>query len=369
MAMVKRDWEKRNFTVGPVMSSEDTLAIGGRQVPYFRTAEFSAIMRENEQRIKRLMKSPEDARAVFLTGSGTAAMEAAVINCLTGDDRAIVVNGGSFGARFAEICRIHRVPFDEIRLAPGSPLTAEELAPLEGKGHTAFLINLGETSTGVLYDLPLVSAFCRRNGLFLIVDVISAFLADEFDMAHSGADVAITGSQKALALAPGLSILLLSARAQERIASHPASCLYLNLADYLKNMERGQTPFTPAVGILLELHDRLRCLEEAGGADAERERIASLARDFRSKIHGLPFALFAQTPSNAVTALRVTGRTPATTIFETLKDAYDIFVCPNGGELKETVFRVGHIGCLTEDDNDVLVAAMHDMMKRGLLQP
>lgn len=365
--MLKKDCKKLNFTVGPVMSSPEVLAVGGSQVPYFRTAEFSAVMKENECLLKKLMKAPQDARAVFLTGSGTAAMEAAVMNCLTKKDHAIVVNGGSFGARFAAICRTHDIPFDEIVLTAGSALTERELAPFENKGCTAFLVNLGETSTGVLYDLPLISAFCRRNGLFLIVDAISAFLADELDMEKSGADVVLTGSQKALAIAPGVSILMLSVDAQARIAEHPAKCMYFDLSDYLKNMERGQTPFTPAVGILLQMNERLRILDAAGGTEAERKRIAALAEDFRSKIAGLPFELFAQTPSNAVTALRVTGKTTATEIFETLKNEYDIFVCPNGGELRDTVLRVGHIGCLTEKDNDVLIAALHDMKEKGRL--
>lgn len=367
--MAKKDCEKLNFTVGPVMSSAETLAIGGSQVPYFRTAEFSAVMKENEKIMKELMHAPDSARAVFLTGSGTAAMEAAVMSCLTEKDRAIVVNGGSFGARFAQICKVHRIPFDEICLTAGAALTDADLEPLEGKGYTAFLINLGETSTGVLYDLPLVADFCRRNNLFLIVDAISAFLADELDMEQCGAAVILTGSQKALALAPGVSILMLSDAAQQRIAQNPAQCLYFDLADYLKNMERGQTPFTPAVGILLELNGRLRQLQAAGGAKAEHERIAALARDFRTKLQGLPFRLFAQTPSDAVTALLVTGKTTATQIFETLKNEYDIFICPNGGELKETVLRVGHIGCLSTKENDVLISALRDMVEKGKMIP
>lgn len=367
--MAKRDCEKLNFTIGPVMSSAETLQIGGSQVPYFRTAEFSAVMKENEQMIKELVKAPDRARAVFLTGSGTAAMEASVMNCLSKNDKALVVNGGSFGARFAAICRVHQIPFDELCLEPGKTLTQKELKPFENRGYTAFLINLGETSTGVLYDLTLVSDFCHRNNLFLIIDAISAFLADEINMKESGADIVLTGSQKALALAPGLSIIVLSEQAQRRIEIHPAQCLYFNLSDYLKNMERGQTPFTPAVGILLELNARLRELLKAGGAEAEHHRIAALARDFREKIQGLPFELFAQTPSNAVTSLRVMGKTTATEIFEILKNEYDIFVCPNGGELKETVLRVGHIGCLSTKETDVLIAALHDMMRKGKMIP
>ena len=104
----------------------------------------------------------------------------------------------------------------------------------------------------------------------------------------------------------------------------------------------------------------------AGGAPSERARIAAIAADFRSKIKELPFAIFSDRLSNAVTPLRPLTA-PAYDIFTTLKDEYGIWVCPNGGELRDTVFRVGHIGALTTADNDALIAAFNDMRRRGLI--
>ena len=96
-----------NFTVGPVMSSERVLAIGAEQVPYFRTPEFSSIMLENEKLVKRFAKADENSRVCFITGSGTASMEAAVMNLFTKEDKVLVIDGGSFGHRFVELCEIH----------------------------------------------------------------------------------------------------------------------------------------------------------------------------------------------------------------------------------------------------------------------
>ena len=104
-----------NFTVGPVMSSEAVRAIGAEQVPYFRTPEFSQVMFENERLVKKFAKAEENARVVFLTGSGTASMEASVMNVFTPQDKVLVINGGSFGARFCQICDIHDIPYTEIR--------------------------------------------------------------------------------------------------------------------------------------------------------------------------------------------------------------------------------------------------------------
>lgn len=355
-----------NFTVGPVMSSEEVRAIGAEQVPYFRTPEFSQIMFENEALMKKFTKADENARVVFLTGSGTAAMEAAVINVFDTNDKVLIVNGGSFGQRFVKICQIHNIPYTEIKLSIGKKLTQDMLEQYDGQGYTGFLVNIHETSTGVHYDPKLISQFCKKNNIFLVVDAISSFLADEFDMEKLGVDLMLTGSQKALACPPGISVIVLSENAVKRVYSRTPQCLYLDLKEALKNGERGQTPFTPAVGILRQIHARLQAIEAAGGVDAETEKIASLAADFREKIKGMPFEIPSESMSNAVTPLHPLN-VSAYKIFETLKDEYHIWVCPNGGDLAEQIFRVGHIGALTKEDNTTLVKAMKDMQSRGLL--
>lgn len=254
-----------NFTVGPVMSSDAVRAIGAEQVPYFRTAEFSELMLENDRLVKKFAKASDDSRVVFVTGSGSAGMETAIMNTLTPKDKAIVVNGGSFGHRFVELCELHEIPFTEIKLESGKALKAEHLTPFEGQGYTTFIVNKHETSTGVHYDMQLISDFCKRNGLFLIVDCISSFLADEFDMQALGADIMITGSQKALACPPGISLLVLSPRALERVGQTKCKCQYFDLKHALKNGERGQTPWTPAVGILRQINMRLKEIDQMGG--------------------------------------------------------------------------------------------------------
>ena len=108
------------------------------------------------------------------------------MNVFTPEDRVLVVNGGSFGHRFVQLCEIHDIPHTEIKLDMGCKLTAEHLSPYEGQHYTGLLVNLDETSTGVLYDIKLISDFCHRNGIFLVVDSISSFLAAPFDMEQLG---------------------------------------------------------------------------------------------------------------------------------------------------------------------------------------
>lgn len=355
-----------NFTVGPVQSSDAVRAIGAEQVPYFRTAEFSELMFENERLVKKFAKASDDSRVVFITGSGSAGMETAIMNTLTPADKAIVVNGGSFGHRFVELCELHEIPFAEIKLQPGKALKAEHLKDFEGKGYTTFIVNKHETSTGVHYDMQLISDFCKRNNLFLIVDCISTFLADPFDMEALGADVMITGSQKALACPPGISVMALSPKALARIDRIKCKCQYLDLKIALKNAERGQTPWTPAVSILRQINVRLKEIDANGGVEAEIARTASLANYFREHLKGLPFEIVSESLSNAVTPLHPTTAS-AYDIFLKIKDEYGMWICPNGGEMKDTVFRVGHIGALTTADYDKLIDAFKDLRNKGFI--
>lgn len=355
-----------NFTVGPVMCSEEICSIGGEQVPYFRTPEFSRIMLENEKLMLDFAKAPKGSRVAFMTNSSTGSMEAVVMNCFSPLDRVLIIDGGSFGHRFVELCTIHEIPHEIIKLKPGEKLHEEKLYEYNNQGFTGLLVNIDETSTGVLYDSEMIGRFCKKNNLFYVCDCVSAFLADPFDMTHCGADVMITGSQKVLACPPGVSMIVLSPRAIDRVNNANVKSMYFNLSDVLKNMERGQTPFTPAVGILRQINARLKEIEKAGGAEAEINRVASQAKDFRDKIKDLPFEFVSQSPANGVTSVHPKNG-DAYKIFEILKDEYNIWVCPNGGDLKNTVFRVGHIGYLNHNDNTTLIMALKDMQKRGLI--
>ncbi len=357
-----------NFTVGPVQSNDTVRAIGAEQVPYFRTSEFSDLTLENERLIKKFAKASNDSKVVFITSSGSGGMETAVMNCLSKNDKALVVNGGSFGQRFVELLELHGIPYEQIKLEVGKALRAKYLREFENKGFTAFLVNKHETSTGVHYDMDIISQFCKRNNLFLIVDCISTFLADPFNMEEFGVDVMITGSQKALACPPGVSVMVLSPHAIDRVWNNKCVCQYFDLKLALKNAERGQTPWTCAVGILRQINARLKEIDKNGGVEAEINRTADLALYFRNKLkeYKLPFEIVSESLSNAVTPLHPTTQS-AYKIFLKIKDEYGMWVCPNGGNMKDTIFRVGHIGFLHKEDYDTLLSAFLDLRDKGFI--
>ena len=353
-----------NFTVGPVMSPSEVLEVSAKSAPYFRTPEFSQVMQENERIMLDLLSAPKDSRCVFLTASGTGAMEAAVMSVLAPAERVAVVNGGSFGQRFVDLCQLHGHTVDEIKLEFGHQIARKNLEDAVDLSCGTLLVNMHETSSGLLYDMSLLSDFCRERGMALIVDAVSAFIAEEIDMAALGADVVLTGSQKALACHPGISLMALSPRGQERVAENPEVCSYLSLKEALRNGERGQTPWTPAVNTLLEINARLRSIE-AHGIDAERAEIASRAKAVRDALTSTTLEMVPENPSNAVTALRCPASN-AKAIIERAKTGYGMWLCPNGGALCDEVFRIGHIGAITEEDNDRLIDCLTSLSAEGL---
>lgn len=359
-----------NFSVGPVQMDKETLSFGSNQIPYFRTEEFSALMKENEKLLCRFFDAPENSRVVFMTGSGTASMEGGVMNFFDSSDRVLVVNGGSFGSRLVELCQIHDIPFTEIKLNFGKSLTSEILSRYENQEYTGFLVQLCETSSGVLFDMNLIGNFCKKNGIFLFVDAVSGFMADEFSMRKMHVNAAVTGSQKALSLPPSMSFTVMDEKALARAQKINVKNLYFNYPVYLKNGERGQTPFTPAVATLIMLNYRLKRIEKSGGIKAQNEIIRNKAEYFRKKIKQLPFEMFVdrKNASSCVTALRPENPSVnAHKIFEILKDEYGIWICPNGGEYAEKVFRVGHIGAVSEEQIDILIEAFEELQRRNLL--
>lgn len=344
------------FTVGPVEMFPETLKTAAEQLPYFRTPEFSEIMLENEEMFKASIHAPKDAKTVFLTASGTAAMEAAVMNCFTSEDKLLVINGGGFGKRFAEICAIHQIPYEELRLEFGEVLTEDRLADFTDCGCSGLLVNLHETSTGQLYNIRLLTAFCRKNDLYLIVDAISAYGADEIDFEQDGIDALIVSSQKALALSPGLSIVAISDRLyRDRVMNIQSGSLYFDFKIHIENLKRGQTPFTPAVGILLELHERLLQIQKVG-IEGLQKQTCVLAEYFREQLSEAGFQIPKYPLSNALTPVLL--ESCAKEMYTRLKDDHGLVVTPNGGALENKIIRVGHLGNVVLEDYEELLKAM-----------
>ncbi len=344
------------FTPGPVKMSPEILEIGGKQTPYFRNQAFSDVVLKSEGLLLKMLNAPAGSRVVFLTASGTAGMEASVMNLLRPDDQALVVTGGGFGERFASLCASYDIPHTKVNPDGGNLSDIDSL--VDGAPFTSFVVNAHETSIGLLYDLDAIGAFCKKHDLFNIVDAISMFVTDEIDMQRHNIDAVIVSSQKGLALPPGLTMVVLSPKAQKRlndVRSH-----YFNFKNYLADGERGQTPYTPAVTIILQLLARLEQIERDGGVAASIAHAKEMAEYFRNGIRDLPYGFYTPYMPNAMTALTSKSGMSARKIVQDLEDESRVMVCPNGGELGERIFRVSHMGAMTKEYIDLLLEAMRN---------
>lgn len=349
------------FTIGPVQMYERTLKQKAEQVPYFRNSSFSEMMLETDKRLKWALNTDASTHCMYLTASGTAAMEAAVMNVFTSSDKLLVVVGGTFGKRFSQICDVYGIPHTDIVLENGAVLTESILAEHDGKGYTGFLVNLDETSTGQLYDINIISAFCKNNDCVLLVDAITTFLCDKYDMDRYGIDVTIMSSQKGLCVSPGVSIVAINdSTFTQRVMQNSPATLYFDFKDYDRNMRRGQTPFTPAVGILYEIHDFLLYLKETG-LERHLSEIDARAKYFRSRISEIGGRPPGYPLSNAITPV-IFDKPIARKLYLELAEKYGMVVNPTGGSMEEYQIRVSHVGALVLSDYDELIEAIKEMI-------
>lgn len=336
------------MTIGPVQMNRSTLKIRSKQIPYFRNKDFSDLMLDNERLLKEFQFADEDSRVIFLTASGTGAMEATVMNLFDERDKVLIISGGTFGKRFEKICETHKIPFDVINVDFDDDLKSDHFKEFNPKDYTGLLVNIHETSIGKLYDISVINEFRSRGDMLLVVDAISSFLCDNFRMKDNNIDVSIISSQKGLCLAPGMSFVTLSTRAQNKVKSLDSKSVYFDFKDYLNNIARGQTPFTPAVGVCYELNDRLRRIDDKG-LYCEIFEVFIRARNFRALLSESKATYPKFNKSDAITTVLLNNDN-ADEIICYLKNKYGIIVNPSGGDLGKHSFRVSHVGNINEKD-------------------
>lgn len=342
------------FTVGPVEMYPETLSLGKEPIPYFRNTYFSSIMNEIDNNLKKLFEMQQDDKNIILTASGTGAMEAVLMNCFNKNDKLLVISGGSFGHRFEQLCKVHQIPFDSLIIEFGTAFDEKMLEPYDSKEYTAMLVNIHETSIGQLYPIDILSDFCQKNQMYFIVDAISSAFADEIAFTRNKIDALIFSSQKALALAPGIAVVSLSARLVKKINPIPKS-MYFDFNDYLKNGTRGQTPFTPAIGIIVQMNQMLCEIAEIGIKEKIKKTFY-LAEYFRNRLRSCGFQMPEYPLSNAMTPVWFGKK--AILYHDILIEKYQMNVNLCSGELADKMFRVSHMGNLTDSDYDDLIYAM-----------
>lgn len=353
------------FTCGPVAMYPGVASVRSKGITYFRTPEYALLVKRCLKTLSSYIGNDVDESMIYMACSGTGAMEAAVENSTTARDKALVINGGTFGHRFCELLQYHNIEFESVSLKWDEKLEAKHLEPFEGKNYTILFVNHNETSSGQLYDLNLLSSFCKKNGMMLVVDAISSFLSDELNMKRTGIDLLIFSSQKGLCCSPGCSFISVSERMKDKMLNKERknTTSYFDLRDYFLNMKRGQTPYTPAVMVIYEICSMIEQIEQTGGLNKWLTNIADKASYFRNKAKQIGYTVPSYPISNMLTPLSLKN-IPADYIAEKLK-TYGFMVSPCGGDLAKKIFRVCHLGATTKFDADLLLDALLEI-KEGI---
>ena len=331
--------------VFPGNIEQEILNIGAQQIPYMRTEAFSAIVKECEQIMLDLMGCP-GGRVIFYSASGTAAMDATVACYVSTQQKAFAIAGGSFGKRWHTLCEYYHIPCDIFEVPFAKDIDYQALEEAIGKSKPDVLLcQHHETSSGQLFNMDEISRICQKYNIRLIVDAISSFLADPYSMDKSKIDMTIISSQKGLNIPPGLSFIILSPEmAEQKFANRN---FYLDFDENLKNLVRGQTPYSPATSLFLQLHARLKQLQ-TNGITTVMEKVKENALRFRQRCAKYGWDVPAATPSNCITGFYV--KKDGYAIFKELLKQ-DIFIMPGG---INNFLRVSHLGCQTPEDCDTL---------------
>ena len=338
------------LTAGPTPVPERVLLAMARPVLYHRAPAFNECLRENQEGLKWLFQTKQPV--LQLTGSGTAAMEAAVSNFLRHGDKVLVIRGGKFGERWGRIAHAYGLGVHMVEVEWGKSVDPAVVAAAldQDPSIRAVYATASETSTGVKHDIEALSKVVRdRPDVLLCVDAITAIGVFDVPMDRWGLDVVCLGSQKALMLPPGLAMVGVSEKAWQANERSNLPRFYLDLARERKSQDKGETHFTPAVTLFVGLQESLRMLKEETleGIFSRHER---LARATRTAAGGLGLELFATTPTNAVTAIRVPSGIDGSAVVRQMRVRYGITIAGGQDHLKGKIVRIAHIGYFSEFD-------------------
>ncbi len=320
-----------------------------------RSASFGAMFRPLFAGVREVLKS-RDAEVIFFPATGTAGWEAAITNTLSPGDRVLACRHGMFSARWIDMCQRHGLDV-QVLTAPwgaGAPAADFEAALRADRDHTirAVLVTHNETATGVRSDIAAIRRAMDAAGhpALLLVDGVSSIASMDFRMDDWQVDIAVTGSQKGFMLPAGLAILGISPKAVRAIETARSTRCFLDFRDMLSTNAKGGYPYTPPVNLLYGLGTSLEMLREEG-LEAVFARHHRIAEGIRRGIAGWGLALCARSPdlwSDTVSAVVVPEGFDGTRIVTHAAEKYGVAFGVGLGEVAGRVFRIGHLGSLTD---------------------
>lgn len=344
---------KRNLllTPGPTQVPPQLCEALGRPIIHHRTPQFQDFLKQVVVGIKEMAYTKGDV--YILAGSGSAAMEAAVINVVNPGDTVIAVDGGKFGERWVELCQTYKANTIVYKVAWGQAPQADEIERLlKANPQTkAVYITLAETSTGVTPDVKAIGEVVKKTSAILVVDAVSGFAVQEIRQDDWHVDLMCSGSHKGLMLPPGVAFVTASAKANAVIEACQSPRYYLDLRECKKAMEKTDTPFTPSIGVIIAMVDSLAMIRQEGLENmfARFKRLAQAVR-VGGKAIGLELFPNPACATNVLSALSLPAGVDGEKLTKIMRDTYGITVAGGQDALKGKVVRMAHMGALDEFD-------------------
>ena len=347
------------FTPGPTPVPPQVLAALGEPVLHHRASDFRLVYGRVLVRLQEVHRTSGDV--LLFTCSGTGAFESAIVNLCSPGDRVLAVSAGHFGERWAAMAQTYGCDVEHLRLPWGATPSPEDLAQKLGEIEPVSLVFIvqSETSTGVVADVQALAPVAKDAGALVVVDAVSSLGAVPLATDDWGLDVVVAGSQKALMTPPGLATVAVSEAAWERVARAELPRFYFDWERTRKAQSKLDSAFTPAVSLVVALDVALGLLLE-DGLDAVFERHVRLGRACRAGVTAMGLELFSpdEDRSAVVTAARMPVGLDASALTRALRDRHGITIAGGQGELKEAIFRIGHIGWFDEFDIATALSAV-----------
>jgi len=353
--------EQLLMTPGPTPIPRKIQAVMTEPIIHHRTPEYKEIFKEVTNGLKEVFKTDNDC--LIFASSGTGAMEASVVNVLSPGDKALVIRGGKFGERYYDICKafgIDAIPLDIEWGAPPAPESIKDILSKDADIKAVYT-ELCETSTATVYDIKSIGEVVKNFDAILVVDAISGLGADNLETDRWGLDIAVSGSQKALMLPPGLSFCTVSTKAWRLIKDSRLPKYYYDFNKYKKAKDKDDSPFTPAITLTIGLKKSLEVINSRG-INNILKACADMAGTMKSAAKDLGMGLFSKSPSNAVTGLLMPEGKDASLVIKAMKKR-GVTVAGGQAELKGRIIRIAHMGGITIQDVDRTIEVLKEALK------
>ncbi|MEJ5304663.1 MAG: alanine--glyoxylate aminotransferase family protein [Ignavibacteria bacterium] len=358
-------FKRRLFTPGPTPVPEKIMLKMSEPIIHHRNPEFKEIFAELNSNIKYLFQTKQNVYT--LTSSGTGAMEAAVGNVISDGDKAIFVNGGKFGERWGQMIKTFGGIPIEVKKEWGEPPSVDEIIDLVKKHPDVKAIYLthSETSSGTVTNVrEIAKAVHEISDALIVVDGITSVGAIELKMDEWDLDIVLTGSQKGLMIPPGLSFIAVSERAWRKINETENRVFYFSLKKAQKALESGDTPWTPAITLVIGANEALKLIKEEGLENIWK-RHHRLAEGIRIGVKALGLKLMSKNPSNAITAVFIPEGIEFKKFNDALKYEFGITVAGGQEQYKGKLFRISHLGYYDELDMITMISALEFALKKA----